>query len=113
MSGQLVFPEALQQLLSAGEAEFVVEIIEVFKSQTKMRLRSLRAAVENGRLDEARAQAHTIKGGASQVGANRLAEACLNIETAVGRSSAEIAPLVSRAESLFEDILAAEPMLVR
>jgi HPt (histidine-containing phosphotransfer) domain-containing protein len=98
------FPEALQQLLGDGEEEFVMELIDVFKSQTQERMQLLREAFENSRLDEARAQAHTIKGGSSQVGADRLAAVCLEIETGAGLTEAELAALVSRAESLFEDV---------
>jgi HPt (histidine-containing phosphotransfer) domain-containing protein len=96
------FPEALQQLLGAGEEEFLAELIEVFKSQTRIRMRLLREAVDNGRLDEARAQAHAIKGGSSQVGADRLAAACFEIESGTG-PIAETAALVSDAEFLFEE----------
>jgi HPt (histidine-containing phosphotransfer) domain-containing protein len=96
------FPEALQQLLGAGEEEFLAELIEVFKSQTRIRMRLLREAVENGRLDEARAQAHAIKGGSSQVGADRLAAACFDIESGTGPIG-ETAALVREAESLFEE----------
>lgn len=96
------FPEALQQLLGAGEEEFLAELIEVFKSQTRIRMHLLREAVDNGRLDEARAQAHAIKGGSSQVGADRLAAVCFEIESGRG-PIAETAALVSQAEVLFEE----------
>jgi HPt (histidine-containing phosphotransfer) domain-containing protein len=96
------FPEALQQLLGAGEEEFLAELIEVFKSQTRIRMRLLREAVENGRLGEARAQAHAIKGGSSQVGADRLAAACFEIENGAG-GIAETAAQVTEAEFLFEE----------
>ena len=94
------FPEALEELLGAGDEEFLSELIEVFKSQTLVRMRQLRDAVDNGRIEEARAQAHAIKGGSSQVGADRLAAVCLQIErgTATGAGA-----LVSEAEFLFEE----------
>lgn len=98
------FPEALQQLLGDGEEEFVSELVEVYKSQTGDRMRLLREAVEKGRLDEARAQAHAIKGGSSQMGADRLADACLEIEAGTGRPAAETVALVSHAELLFENV---------
>jgi HPt (histidine-containing phosphotransfer) domain-containing protein len=98
-----VLPEALQQLLEAGDEEFLIELIEVFKDQTRLRVGLLREAVESGRLDEARAQAHAIKGGSSQVGADRLAAACLAIETGTGGAAAEIARMVDRAEFEFEE----------
>jgi len=97
------FPESVQQLLEAGESEFAAEIIEVFKSQTSDRMRLLQGAVETGRWDEARAQAHAIKGGASQLGADRLAAVCLDIEMTGGHTPAETAALVSQAELLFEE----------
>ena len=81
-----------------------MEIIEVFKSQTEDRIRLMREAVENGRLDEARVQAHTIKGGSGQIGADRLAAVCLEIETAEELSPAATLALVSQAEDEFEKV---------
>ena len=95
-------PEGLQQLIEAGEENLVAEVIEIFKNQTVTRLRLLRNAVEQGRMNEARAQAHTIKGGGRQVGAERLADVCELIEMgAVGEE--ETAALVSQAEALFQE----------
>lgn len=97
------FPEALQQLLCAGEEEFLAELVELFKSQTDSRLRLLREAVENGRFAEARAEAHAIKGASSQLGADRLAAICFEIETGAVDGGAEMAALVSEAEFRFEE----------
>jgi HPt (histidine-containing phosphotransfer) domain-containing protein len=96
-------PEALAELLGAGDDEFLAELIEVFKSQTRVRIRQLREAVENGRMEEARAQAHAIKGGSSQVGADRLAAVCFQIERGTASGSTRNAALVSEAEFLFEE----------
>jgi HPt (histidine-containing phosphotransfer) domain-containing protein len=97
-------PEALQQLLNDGEEQFVAEILDIFKSQTEIRIGLMRDAAANGRLDEARRHAHTIKGGASQVGARRLTAVCLEIETAPGLSSAAAVALVAQAEWEFEEV---------
>jgi HPt (histidine-containing phosphotransfer) domain-containing protein len=97
------FPEALQQLLEAGEEEFLIELIEVFKSQTQVRVHLIKKAIEQGRLDEARAQAHAIKGGSSQVGADRLAAACLALETRPALTAAEAAALAAEVERLFAE----------
>jgi HPt (histidine-containing phosphotransfer) domain-containing protein len=97
-----IWPEALQKLLSEGDEDFVTEIIEVFKCQTRTRLRLLREAVESGRMQDARAQAHTVKAGSSQVGAHRLAAVCLEIETGTG-SAADTVTLVAQAELLFDE----------
>jgi HPt (histidine-containing phosphotransfer) domain-containing protein len=97
------FPESMQQLLADGEEEFVAELIEVFKIQTLARMRLLREAVEQGRLDDARAQAHAIKGGACQLGADALADVCLSIETADARTLTAIEVLACQAERLFEE----------
>lgn len=98
------FPESLQQFLETGEEEFVSEIIEVFKSQTSARMTLMREAIENGCGDEARAQAHAIKGGASQMGADRLAALCLEIEMGTEQTPSETAALVGQAEALFEEV---------
>lgn len=98
-----VFPEALAELLGDGDEDFLTELIQVFKSQTRERMRLLRDAIENGRMDEARAQAHAIKGGSSQVGANRLAATCFQIETGAANASTETVALLREAEFLFEE----------
>jgi HPt (histidine-containing phosphotransfer) domain-containing protein len=45
-----------------------------------VRVRDIRAAIENGKLDAARATSHALRGSAGQLGAHELAEAARQIE---------------------------------
>jgi len=73
-------PNALQELALCGEREIVAEVLTLFQSDTESRLAVLRDAVGSGDRHEARAQAHSLKGSALQVGANALAESCREME---------------------------------
>jgi HPt (histidine-containing phosphotransfer) domain-containing protein len=98
-------PEALQELVNDDERELVVEIIELFKDDTRGRLYLLRAAAERGCVNDVRAQAHAIQGASSQVGANSLTAVCSAIETGTGRITETLA-LVREAELLFDEVCA-------
>ena len=63
-------PDALQQLAECGEQDIVTEILSLFQSDTDSRLRLLRGAVERGDRSRARAEGHSLKGSAVQVGAH-------------------------------------------
>jgi HPt (histidine-containing phosphotransfer) domain-containing protein len=100
-------PEALQQLVLAGDADLVTEILDMYKADTATRLEGLRAATAG--LDRARvkAQAHAIKGSSIQVGANSLAAICQRIETeAETLEFAELSEMVSEAVEDFDRICA-------
>jgi HPt (histidine-containing phosphotransfer) domain-containing protein len=96
-------PEGLRQLVILGDEETVAEIIEVFRSDTAARLELLRESVELQHREEARAQAHAIKGSAIQVGANGMAMVCRQIEAlACAGPEAEIAGLTKRLDIEFQ-----------
>jgi HPt (histidine-containing phosphotransfer) domain-containing protein len=73
-------PEALEQLAVCGERDIVAEVLSLFQSDTGSRLRSLRSAVDRGDLRRVKAEAHSLKGSAVQVGANALAASCREME---------------------------------
>src|ERR1035441_6494584 len=75
-----VIPAALRQLAECGDAELVEELIAVFQTDTAERLELMHRAVDAADYTTVRLEAHTIKGSALQVGANRLAEVCLKME---------------------------------
>ncbi len=98
-----VLPEGLRQLVMLGDEETVAEIIEVFLSDTAARLELLQGAMERQRREEIRAQAHAIKGGAVQVGANGMAMVCRQIEALAGEGpEKEIAGLTKRLDIEFQ-----------
>jgi len=75
-----VIPSALRQLVECGDAELVEELIAVFQTDTAGRLEIMRRAVDAADYATLRLEAHTIKGSALQVGANRLADVCRQME---------------------------------
>jgi HPt (histidine-containing phosphotransfer) domain-containing protein len=70
-------------LVECGDAELVEELIAMFQTDTSSRLEVLRHAVAARNNGVVGAEAHTIKGSAMQVGANRLAEFCRQMELGV------------------------------
>jgi HPt (histidine-containing phosphotransfer) domain-containing protein len=80
ISAVWVLPPALQQLEECGEADLVQELIVMFQTDTAERLEILRTAVAAADYPAARLEAHTIKGSALQVGANRVADVCRQME---------------------------------
>ena len=96
-------PETLQLLADSGDADFVAEIVAMFKTDTARRLLLLREAL--ARLDGAQVkhQAHTIKGSAIQVGATSLAAICQQIETEA-RTQSALEELARQAEADFEQL---------
>ena len=93
-------PEALQQLAQDGEREIVAEVLTLFQSDTKSRLKDLRGAVESGDRKRVRSQAHSLKGSAVQVGANSMAEACREMEL-TAETRPQLAPLLQEIEGRF------------
>ena len=75
-----VLPAALRQLAESGEGELVDELIAIFQTDTAERLQLLACAIEAADYPTVRLEAHTIKGSALQVGANRMAELCRQVE---------------------------------
>jgi HPt (histidine-containing phosphotransfer) domain-containing protein len=75
-----VLPAALRQLEECGEAALLEELIAIFQTDTAERLELLARAVEAADYPTVRQEAHTIKGSALQVGANRVAEFCRRME---------------------------------
>lgn len=93
-------PEALQQLAMEGEREIVAEVLTLFQSDTETRLQELRASAESGDRQRVRAQAHSLKGSAVQVGANWMAEACREMEL-TAETRPELMPLMEEIEARF------------
>jgi two-component system sensor histidine kinase/response regulator len=82
-------PTTLRQLAECGDAELVEELIAMFQTDTSARLEVLRHAVAAQDYTVVSAEAHTIKGSAMQVGANRLADCCRQMEQAVRQTPPE------------------------
>jgi HPt (histidine-containing phosphotransfer) domain-containing protein len=74
--------ETLAQLAATGFADAVAELIGDFRTDTAARFERLCAALLRGDVAGARKEAHSIKGSALQMGADRVASLARSIETA-------------------------------
>ena len=93
-------PEALQQLAECGERDIVTEVLTLFQSDTESRLKALRSSVEAGDRPRVRAQAHSLKGSAVQVGAIAMADSCRELEL-TAETCPEMHSLLEQIESRF------------
>ena len=75
-------PPLLLLELAAGDDALILELVEAFLGDAAVRIEHLRAAVEARDFSTVRKLAHTIKGGARQVGADAVADGCQELEFA-------------------------------
>jgi PAS domain S-box-containing protein len=102
--GGAIDPTALQQLrATAGDDEFVRELIVTFLSQAPARLAALREAIAAGDAEGVRRAAHTMKSNAMTFGVTGLEHAARELESAASATALdEAAPLLERVEREYE-----------
>lgn len=84
-SDVIIDPDHLSAMTS-GDAELAIEVIDIFRQQTDIWSRMLDPTLPPVQWADA---AHSLKGSALSIGANRLADACKTAET-LGRGQADI-----------------------
>jgi HPt (histidine-containing phosphotransfer) domain-containing protein len=100
-----VLPAALRQLQECGETDLMEELIAIFQTDTTERLEVLAHAIETSDYPTVRQEAHTIKGSALQVGANRLAEHCRQMELEARKARPEdFIPLFQALLRSFDEV---------
>ncbi len=80
MSEEYIDKEALETLKSMTDPGFLVELIDVFLSDTPEQIELMRAGIEKGDLEQVRRAAHSVKSNSASFGATRLAGACRELE---------------------------------
>ncbi|HEY7711485.1 MAG TPA: response regulator [Candidatus Entotheonella sp.] len=82
--------------------ELVVELVELFVSNTPMMLTAMREALSQGDPDGLKQAAHTLRGSSSNLGAALLTSLCLALE-AYGQAgeTQEAVPLIDQLEQAF------------
>ncbi len=80
-----VLPEGLRELARDIKPERLALIVGVFLTDTRDRLSGLRVYLDMEDREGLRQTAHALKGSAANLGAARLAELCLQLETEVQR----------------------------
>ena len=79
-----VLPSVLRELVSAGEAGLVLDLIDTFEADTASRLRRIGVAATVGDRAALRTEAHNTKGSSLQMGAVGLAAKDLVVAPANG-----------------------------
>jgi HPt (histidine-containing phosphotransfer) domain-containing protein len=102
--GGAIDATALQQLrATAGDDEFVRELIVTFLTQAPARLAALREAIAAGDAEGVRRAAHTMKSNAMTFGVTGLEHAARELESAASASALDgAAPLLERVEREYE-----------
>ena len=97
-------PELLLELADS-DSELIAELVGIFKSDTTVRLQHVREALAVADGANLRVEAHTIKGGARQVGAESLAALCQEIESAAAQASIPyLSERVDRLQEQFDHV---------
>jgi len=98
-------PPALLLEAAADDDGLILMLIDAFSADTDARIERMREALAASDLPRIRSEAHTIKGGAGQMGADAVADACRELEVASNRNEASlIAPYLNRVQELFGEV---------
>jgi len=95
-SERVIEPAMLAELRSMRD--ILPELIEMFRSEVRVRLDTLRVALETGDAEQVRQLAHGVRGAAASMGGSALAAACGHLE-AIGRAGT-----VEGAEALLPEV---------
>ena len=74
--------ETLRALVAAGCRTLIPELIATFKADAASRMQAMDNAIASGNLPLLRVHIHTLKGCARQLGADKMAVICEQIESA-------------------------------
>lgn len=66
--------------MASTKKEFLTKLFGVFLRDEPARVIKIREAFESGKMDELKYLAHSLKGAAATMGADRVREACLRLE---------------------------------
>lgn len=94
-------------LLAAANADpsLIPDLIDAFSTDTGDRIRQIRDALAASDFSRIRDAAHTIKGGARQVAADALADACQELENASSlQETLAVAARLNRVQELFDEV---------
>jgi len=94
--------------LASLDSEILTELLDAFAVDADARIEFLGAALAAGDATKLRAQAHALKGGAQQLGADDLASLCQELESAPApEDSLRLAGMVGRIQASYRGLRAA------
>jgi HPt (histidine-containing phosphotransfer) domain-containing protein len=95
-------PPAWLLEVASGDDSLITDLIDTFKTSTEASLLQMRTALATVDVPRLRTEAHKIKGGAKQLGANALAEVCQSLELASSLTQvSRFGELLDRCQELF------------
>ncbi len=102
-SGPWTPPAALLEV--SEDDDLIPELLGAFMADVSGRLRRMAGAISAGDVSRLRTEAHAMKGGAKQIGADSLASLCLELESAAAQAApAHLADMLKRLEDAFDDV---------
>lgn len=97
-------PASLRELLSDDD-DLLLDLVHTFTTDIDARIERMREALAAADFPKIRAEAHTIKGSARQLGADAVAQVCQEIEIVSDLEAALLIPArLNRVQGLFEEI---------
>ena len=88
--------DTLRQLTAPGEPDVLAEVLRLFLSEVPLRMDRLRNGCAAGNIEEVYRAAHSLKGSAGNIGAQRLLGVCRQLDE-MGRAGdlTDAAPLIA------------------
>ena len=107
------FLESLEELCTKGQPDLIVELFDYFQSAGPEKLKRIRLAFDEGKLETLRNESHSFKSTCHNVGARKLALVCQEIEDRASGadSSSRSAPFESLLIGLTQEFEAARAEL--
>jgi HPt (histidine-containing phosphotransfer) domain-containing protein len=100
-----VLDQSLLVELTGGDSELADTILRDYVESSEADMQCLSEALRSNDIDEARRQAHRIKGASSTVGARQVADLCARLEAAAADGhTADIDALATLAADLADAI---------
>jgi HPt (histidine-containing phosphotransfer) domain-containing protein len=101
-------PENLREFEEAGDDSFVLELIDSFQKDTAKRFERLQDGVARRDAATAKAEAHSMRGSARQMGAESLADLCQAVEAGAPQMNwPELEYQAKQAEVRFAEVRSA------
>jgi two-component system, sensor histidine kinase and response regulator len=114
-TGDIIDPAMLADLKQMGEAagaDVITDLLNLFRSDVPGLLESLKAAIAAGDAKKLKESAHSLKGGAANLGAKKMAALCFELEKkgrdGTTEGAAERVPDIEKQFELVCTVLEAE-----
>jgi len=91
----------LQELVQETDSEFVIELIDIYLSETPKQMLAIKTALAAQSFSALMIAAHTLKGSSLNLGAKQLGSLCLKLEE-IGRAGKSIPEGTSTSEIVNE-----------